>query len=233
MERAYFEALSESFSHLVEDTTTLAAFGGAGPMSAVGAAELAGIGQVLIPRTAAVFSALGIAFSDIGKTYEVAVPEPTTESATATYDDLLVRAERDMFQEGYHLDDCTTEWQLTVENPDGSSVLTDLYRRGDNLEHSGKQVSLQLTATAALPHPELAVDTTVQTRPAPSTGTRSVRSAIDVLEEIPVHVLEELEPGHSGQGPAIVEGPFFTARILGGWTFRVTSAGDLLVNDNH
>ncbi len=79
MEHAYFQALSTSFAHLVRDDTTLLAFGGAGPMSAAGAARLAGVKHVLIPpRTAAVFSAFGISFSDIGKTYEVIVPGTST-----------------------------------------------------------------------------------------------------------------------------------------------------------
>ncbi|MBN9635566.1 MAG: NAD(P)-binding protein, partial [Actinobacteria bacterium] len=122
MERAYFQALSESFAALVTEDTTLLAFGGAGPMSATGAARLAGVKQVLVPRTAAVFSAFGISFSDIGKTYEVAVGEPTTKAAVETHNTLLARAERDMFQEGYALADCETSWQLLVENLDDGSV---------------------------------------------------------------------------------------------------------------
>jgi len=230
MEQAYFEALSSAFAHLVTENTTLAAFGGAGPMSATGAARPAGVRRVLIPRTAAVFSALGISFSDIGKTYEVGVPEPTTESATQTHDELLVRAERDMFQEGYALGDCETSWQVSVEE-EGTPVSRAAYHRGDPVDHPGRRVSLQLTVTAPLPHPELAVDQAAETRQAPSAGTRSVRSAADRVDEVPVHVLTELSPGDTGAGPAIVEGPFFTARVLPGWTFRVTSAGDLLLHD--
>lgn len=231
MEQAYFEALSSAFAHLVAENTTLAAFGGAGPMSAAGAARPAGVKQVLIPRTAAVFSALGISFSDIGKTYEAGVPEPTTAATRKTYEELLVRAERDMFQEGYALADCETSWQVTVEEEDGTPVSRAPYRPGDPVDHPQRHVSLQLVITAPLPHPELEQDQEVETRPAPSAGTRSVRSAADRVDEVPVHVLTDLAPGHTGAGPAIVEGPFFTARVLPGWTFRVTSAGDLLLHD--
>ncbi|WP_323373220.1 hydantoinase/oxoprolinase family protein [Corynebacterium antarcticum] len=73
MEDAYLETMAETFRDLVRPDTTLAAFGGAGPMSACGAAEKAGVKRVLIPRMAAVFSAFGISFSDIGKTYEISV----------------------------------------------------------------------------------------------------------------------------------------------------------------
>ncbi|TVT42186.1 hydantoinase/oxoprolinase family protein [Amycolatopsis rhizosphaerae] len=233
MEQAYFEALSSAFAHLVTEDTTLAAFGGAGPMSATGAARPAGVKRVLVPRTAAVFSALGISFSDIGKTYEVCVPEPTTESVKATHDELLVRAGRDMFQEGYALAACETAWEVSVEDEDGTPVARTPYRPGDPAGHPGRRLSLRLTVTAPLPHPELAPDRETGTRPAPAAGTRSVRSAADRVDEVPVHVLTELAPGDGGAGPAIVEGPFFTARVLPGWTFRVTAAGDLLLHDTH
>lgn len=231
MEQAYFEALSSAFAHLTRENTTLAAFGGAGPMSAAGAARPAGVKQILIPHTAAVFSAFGISFSDIGKTYEVGVPEPTTKATRGTYEELLVRAERDMFQEGYALADCEVSWQVSVEEEDGIPVSHSPYGPGDPVDHPGRQVSLRLTVTAPLPHPELTLDQESVSRPAPAAGTRAVRSAADRVDEVPVHVLGELSPGDTAAGPAIVEGPFFTARILPGWTFQVTSAGDLLLND--
>ncbi|TFE27745.1 hydantoinase/oxoprolinase family protein [Frankia sp. B2] len=233
MERAYFEALAHSFAHLIEENSTLIAFGGAGPMSAVGAARPAGVKKVLIPRMAAVFSAFGIAFSDIGKTYEVGVPEPTTASTAATYDEMLARARRDIFQEGYDLDDCRTEVLLTIEETDGSPVETRPYQSGDAADFPGKQVSLQLSVTAALPHPDVAPDTDVPAIRVTSNETRLVRSTPDQVDKVPVFVLAEMPPGGSGEGPVIVEGPFFTARVLPGWQFRVTASGDLLLTDTH
>ncbi|WP_020661494.1 hydantoinase/oxoprolinase family protein [Amycolatopsis benzoatilytica] len=231
MEQAYFEAVSESFAALVTPDTTLAAFGGAGPMSAAGAARPAGVRRVLIPRTAAVFSAVGISFSDVGKTYEVQVPEATTEAAAATHANLLVRAERDMFQEGYDLEVCETAWDLVIEESDGTHVATSGYNAGDPVDEPGRSLSLRLTVTAPLGHPELSKDTPVAESPAAVARTREVRSAPDRVEAIPVHVLDDLPAGAAGAGPAIVEGPFFTARVLPGWTFRVTAAGDLLLED--
>ncbi|MGV9663268.1 hydantoinase/oxoprolinase family protein [Nocardia niigatensis] len=231
MEQAYFEAVSSSFAHLAAENTTLAGFGGAGPMSATGAARPAGIKRVLIPRTAAVFSAMGISFSDVSKTYEVGVPEPTTASAASTCDQLLARAERDMFQEGYALSECETTWQVCVETPDGVSLSRGSYHHGDPVDYPGTNVTLQLTVTAPLPHPELTPDQEVAARPATAIGTRAVRSAADRVDEIPVYDLNELTPGDTGTGPAIIEGPFFTARVLSGWNFRVTAAGDLLLDD--
>lgn len=233
MEHAYFQALSASFAHLVGDGTTLLAFGGAGPMSATGAARLAGVKKVLVPRTAAVFSAFGISFSDIGKTYEVLIDEPSAAAARATHGALLARAERDMFQEGYALADCQTTWQLLVENPDDATVSQLPYEPGDEVDYPGAVVSLRLNAAAPLPHPNLEADVPMPPLAAPAQGTRAVRSTADRIDDVTVHVLDELAPGHTGAGPAIIEGPFFTAWVLPGWSFRVTAAGDLMLTDNH
>jgi N-methylhydantoinase A/oxoprolinase/acetone carboxylase beta subunit len=231
MEQAYFAAIADSFAALADETTTLAAFGGAGPMSAAGAARLAGVSEVLIPRTAAVFSAFGIGFSDIGKTYEVLVDDAGTEQAAATFDQVLVRAERDMFQEGYDLADCTQTWQLIVEDETGEQFSMTPYTRGDRIDAAGKQVSLRLDVAAALRHPRLDPAADLPAVTAVPNGTRAVRTAADQVDDVPVFVLSEQPPGARAAGPAIVEGPFFTARVPHGWRFDVTSHGDLLLTD--
>lgn len=231
MERAYFESLSHAFKQFVTEDSTLAAFGGAGPMSAAGAARPAGVKQVLIPHTAAVFSALGISFSDVGKTYEVGVPEPTTQATQNAYNDLIKRAERDMFQEGYALADCEQTWEISIEDSDGSTVATGAYAPGDTVDYPGKYVSLVFTATAALPHPRLVLHEDVDSIDAPVHSTRDVRSEVNTVDVVPVHMLRDMKPGNSGVGPAIIEGAFFTARVLSGWEFTVTSAGDVMLTD--
>jgi N-methylhydantoinase A len=233
MEEAYFQAIAGSFDNLVKDDTTLAAFGGAGPMSACGAARLAGVRRVLVPRLAAVFSAFGISFSDVGKSYEVGLVETGTEPAAQAFDELLTRAERDMFQEGYDLGECTTAALLVVESEDGQTVQTRPYRRGDTVgvDAGGGLVSLRLDCSAPLPQPTLARDAEVTPRPATPDGTREVRSTARHVDECPVYLLDEQAPGASAAGPAIVEGPFFTTRVPSGWRFDVTSNSDLILTD--
>jgi len=81
METAYLERVAQALatSGLTSDTV-IAAFGGAGPMTVCGAARRAGVKQVLVPRTAAVFSAFGIGFSDISQSYEQPVVAPDEKS---------------------------------------------------------------------------------------------------------------------------------------------------------
>ncbi|UNB51151.1 hydantoinase/oxoprolinase family protein [Mycolicibacterium sp. YH-1] len=233
METAYFETMAAVIADLAHAETTLAAFGGAGPMSACGAARLAGVKRVLIPRLAAVFSAFGISFSDIGKSYAVGVPDATAESAAAIYDDMIVRAERDMFQEGYQLSDCNTEWVLAEETPEGDTVATRPYRRGDPVDAGSTRLSLRLDVVAALPHPVLTDDSLVESVDAVPDGVRAVRSDAHGVDQISVYRLDEQEPGARAAGPAIVEGPFFTARVPAGWQLDVTSNGDLILTDTH
>jgi len=229
MEAAYFEAIAGSFRGIVQEDTTLAAFGGAGPMSACGAARLAGVHRVLVPRLAAVFSAFGISFSDVGKTYEIGLAQSGAEAAAQAYDEILGRAERDMFQEGYDLGECTTEWVLVIE--DGETVQTLPYRLGAAVAVGAGPVSLRLVVAAALPQPTLAHEAEVTPRPAVSHGTRDVRSTARHVDECSVYLLDDQEPGASAAGPAIVEGPFFTARVPSGWRFDVTSNADLILTD--
>jgi hypothetical protein len=53
------------------------------------------------------------------------------------------------------------------------------------------------------------------------------------VDEVPVFHLGEQAAGASAPGPAIVEGPFFTARVLEGWRLDITSNGDLLLTDTY
>ncbi|SBW17811.1 acetone carboxylase beta-subunit [Candidatus Protofrankia californiensis] len=234
MEAAYFAKIAESFADLVEDPdrTTVAAFGGAGPMSACGAARLNGVRRVLVPRLAAVFSAFGISFSDIGRSYEVSLVEATAEAASAAHDALLGRAQRDMYQEGYELADCSLEWRVSVETDAGDHVADYPHVYGQAPE-AGQHASLKLDVTAKLPHAELPVPGEVAATPAVASGTRRVRSHHDQVDVVPVFDLVQQVPGATAQGPAIVEGPFFTARVLAGWRLDITSNGDLLLADTH
>src|SRR5450631_900058 len=211
---------------------TIAAFGGAGPMSACGAARLNNVKTVLVPKLAAVFSAFGISFSDIGRSYEVGLSEPTTEAAQSVHDMLVDRAGRDMFQEGHDLAACTLQWSLVVEEADGTLVSEAAYTYGDApAVGAGQPASLTLDVTFELPHASLAANTSLASHPAVASGTRQVRSSATEVDEVPVYALLDQKPGATALGPSIVEGTFFTARVLDGWKLDVTAAGDLMLTD--
>jgi len=234
MEAAYFATIAKSFAAVIGDPadTTIAAFGGAGPMSACGAARLNNVKTVLVPKLAAVFSAFGISFSDIGRSYEVGLSEPTIEAAQSVHDMLVERAERDMFQEGHDLAACTLQWSLVVEEADGTLVSEAPYTYGDApAVGAGQPASLTLVVTFELPHASLAANTSLASHPAVASGTRQVRSSATEVDEVSVYALLDQKPGATALGPSIVEGSFFTARVLDGWKLDVTAAGDLMLTD--
>lgn len=212
MERTYSDRLSGAFAALVGTTgeTTIAAFGGGGPMSACSAARSAGVSHVLVPRLAAVFSAYGISFSDIAQSYETDVTGFTPASLESARRTMETDAARDMFQEGHELSECELEWSTIAE--DGSEILS-------------------LKAVFRLPHPILEGGTPARQVAAVSSGTRQVRSTATEVDTVSVYQLDEQKPGATASGPAIVEGPFFTARVPAGWSLTVSTAGDLLLTD--
>lgn len=215
MEHAYASTMAGTFAHLVDASgageTTIAAFGGGGPMNACQAARIAGARRVLIPRLAAVFSAYGISFSNIAQSYERDVTALDSVDIELIKEELLVAAGRDMFQEGHELSECRLEWNTVDEH--------------------GHRI-LRLVATFELPHPELPGETGLTATPALPDGTRPVRSSATQVDEVPVYTLVALPSGATAEGPAIVEGPFFTARVPSGWHLSVTSAGDLQLTDH-
>ncbi|MBG6212945.1 N-methylhydantoinase A [Cryobacterium sp. CAN_C3] len=212
MEENYSSHLAQSFADLVSPTgdTTVAAFGGGGPMSACSAARIAGAGTVLVPRLAAVFSAYGISFSDISQSYETHVTGFTDAELSAARTAMQTDAGKDMFQEGHDLSECELEWTTIIE--DGEEILS-------------------LKATFELPHPAIASGEPATAIAAVPADTRQVRSTATQIDSTPVYLLDDQKPGATAAGPAIVEGPFFTARVPLGWTLTVSAAGDLQLTD--
>jgi N-methylhydantoinase A/oxoprolinase/acetone carboxylase beta subunit len=49
--------------------------------------------------------------------------------------------------------------------------------------------------------------------------------------DLPVYALDDQSNGAVFDGPAIVEGPFFTMRLPDRWRLRTTAAGDVMLND--
>jgi N-methylhydantoinase A len=233
MEDTYSQKMAGAFAHFVlsPETTTLAAFGGGGPMSACSAARIAGVRHVLVPKLAAVFSAFGISFSDISQTYETNITGIDEIAVKEAKKAMESKASRDMFQEGHELSDCRVDWKLVTENVDGSSSAT-VYSDGlIPSPTSGQNVILSLKVTFALPHPVIEGGAPSHKSDAVASGTREVRSSATQIDTISVYQLEGQQPGATASGPAIVEGPFFTARVPAGWTLDISAAGDLLLTD--
>jgi N-methylhydantoinase A len=236
MEEVHAAAIAAALADAstVTGDTVLAAFGGAGPMTVCGAARRAGARHVLIPRMAAVFSAFGIGFSDLGQRYEQPLAAADYATVRQTADGLLALGARDMFAEGVDAAACTPRFRLTIEHEDEDAErvveLDDLHEAETHLK-PGDRASLELVLLAPLPHVTLAEGGDVAASPAQVEGTRPLRDGRGGHTETPVYALEHQRPGARGTGPAVIEGPFFTMRVPPGWQFDTTAAGDLRLTD--
>ncbi|OUM87295.1 MAG: hypothetical protein BAA01_09930 [Bacillus thermozeamaize] len=237
MEKVYLEKIGQGLSTYLTDAagTTLLAFGGAGPMSACGAAQIVGIRQVLIPRFAAVFSAFGISFSDIAHEYQATLLDwdiPLLEEKLAQ---LRERAERDMFAEGYSLAECHLESQLIPLAEEGTHVKRISLDDGEQLKLlEGKPCRLYLNVTKPIRHFMFQDKGHVQEKdislPAP-VRQQSILHPDGQVKEVPVYRFDNLPPGAKGRGPVLLEDPLFTCRVLDGWSYTVNENGDLFLWD--
>ncbi len=235
MEEAYLERVSTALrsAHPTRDTV-VAAFGGAGPMTMCGAARRAGVTRIVVPRTAAVFSAVGIGYSDISQRYE----QPLGDGVPAdqVVSELRARAARDMSAEGVDPAGCVETWRLRIER-DGRDEFVDLADvELADLADAAKQpedgpASLELTVVAPLPHVPAAPVGQVAVSLAVAAGVRAVRGRDGGLLDLPMIDLIAQQPGAQVDGPAVIEGPFFTMRLPAGWQAETTAAGDLLLTD--
>jgi N-methylhydantoinase A len=234
MEKAYEQKIAQGLAVYQDKVgkATLLAFGGAGPMSACGAARAAGIEEVLIPRLAAVFSAFGISFSDIAHEYQVSLTEWNQEEIREKINQLKIRAERDMFAEGFTLSECQVETYLSVVR-DGKLEAIQLKDAAEFLEGLEGTEDVQVNLKVVKPIAHYNFETSANVAPITPKPVRQQRILHPSKEwmDVPVYRFEEMIPGSTGSGPALIEDQLFTCRVLDGWTFKVTENKDIFMRD--
>lgn len=233
MEIAYEEKIAgelHRFTKISEDTVMLA-FGGAGPLNACGAAEKAGIRQVVVPAMAAVFSAYGIGSCNISQRYSVTLENLNKKGLALALDELKAKAARDMYAEGVEEGAYEMKSRLVADLGDGREVFYPLSEAAEIPAALGKpkSVELELSATKSMHAGAVSRASFVPGGIAKADGMRNVLSLERGRAEVPVYRLSQLKPGDHGTGPAIVEEDYFTCRVLEGWTFVISDAGDILL----
>ena len=216
----------------VSAKSVLLAFGGAGPLNACGVAEVAGISQVAIPHMAAVFSAYGIGTCDISQRYCEPLTEVTQAALEDTYALLKVRASRDMYAEGCDSGDFEIDAQLVATNASGKESPHALSAVPILPSGIGKTdaVELEMTAVKRLRAQSDSHAKFAELAPALSDGVRNVLTRKDGRIDVPVYRMSMLKPGDHARGPAIIEEDYFTCRVLDGWGFVISDAGDIMLN---
>lgn len=230
MERAWVEKIVISLKQFAKITpeTTLAAFGGAGPFVVCAVAEAAGISRVLIPGLAAVFSAFGVGFSDIGHRYEAPLPSTTPDALGACLDDLMQRARRGMYAEGFSLDDCVVQRTLHVSHANrDETIALDVASLPDNIPANAK-LSVALSVTKPIARPMLRGSFGLTGVAGVTSRSRKILRG-GKFEEVPLYKAEEQPSGAVIDGPAVLEEAYYTCRIDSGWRIEFSDSGDILL----
>lgn len=233
MEHAYEDKIAvelHRFTRISKDTVMLA-FGGAGPLNACGVAEKAGVDQVVVPQLAAVFSAYGIGSCDISQRYAVALEARSDSGLNAALAALKLKAMRDMFAEGVAEGGYTVEATLVAERAGGEEVVCPLGAEPSFPAEFADAVAVELELRAVKPLRQQAATTArfVEGAAAVADGTRNVLSRGEGRIDVPVYRLAALKAGDHAAGPAILEEDYFTCRVLDGWSFVISDAGDILL----
>ncbi|MFE2069461.1 hydantoinase B/oxoprolinase family protein [Streptomyces sp. NPDC059467] len=225
----------------------LTTFGGAGGQHACMVADSLGIRTVLVPPMAGVLSALGIGLADTTAMREQSVEAPLEPAAMPgvrkTADDLEAAARAELRAEDVPEDriEVTRRVQLRYDGTD--TTLTVELTEPDAMKHAFEErhratysftldrpvvvEALSVEATGITQPPDLSALAPYEGRPAaPETVRLHTGGA---WRDVPLHRREDLPPGASVTGPAIITEAGATTVVDDGWRAAATDDGHLVM----
>lgn len=225
---------------------TLVAFGGAGPLHACEVAQRLEIPRVLVPRFPGVLCALGLLVADVTLDYSRSVLAPVTIDSTAALyaalDEMIEQARLDLTDEGipeeamvFHgmldMRYAGQAYELTVPfGPDLLSAFHEAHRRayGHAMpERVVEAVNLRLQAVGLGEKPALRPEIADggSDKPLKSQPGRAVTGGTPIM----LYNREALRPDHHFSGPALVFQLDSTVYAAPGWSARVDSSLNLIL----
>ncbi|GEC08886.1 5-oxoprolinase [Streptomyces spinoverrucosus] len=229
----------------------LTTFGGAGGQHACMVADLLGIRTVLVPPMAGVLSALGIGLADTTAMREQSVEAPleaaSMPAVTKTADDLEAAARAELLAEDIPENriEVTRRAQLRYDGTD--TTLTVELTEPDTMKHAFEErhrATYSFTLDRPIVVEALSVEATGITEPpdlsalAPYEATRSDRPTAPhtvrlhtggTWRDVPLHRREDLPPGDTVTGPAIITESGATTVVDDGWRAAATDDGHLVM----
>jgi N-methylhydantoinase A len=237
---------------------TLFAFGGAGPLH-VGAYGLdVGVEQIVVPANSSVFSAFGIAGSDMVKVHQISDPMIApfaVERLNELYERLDAAVLKDLEATGIAADDATLSREIemryrgqvhevrvpvaagTLTAADVDALVADFerrynrrYGRGAAYGQAGIEARTYVVrGVGALVKPQITAIAPGPADPAKAhTGERNVFFRSLGFVPTAVHRREVLEPGNVVAGPAVIEAVDTTILVHPGQRVRVDPWTNLL-----
>ncbi|MFI5570116.1 hydantoinase B/oxoprolinase family protein [Streptomyces sp. NPDC051740] len=229
----------------------LTTFGGAGGQHACMVADSLGIRTVLVPPMAGVLSALGIGLADITAMREQSVEAPLEPASMPgvrkTADDLEAAARAELLAEDVPEErvEVTRRAQLRYDGTD-TTLTVELTEPG-TMRHTFEErhrATYSFTLDRPIVVEALSVEATGITEPpdlsalAPYEGTpghraetpRTVRLHTGgAWRDVPLHRREDLPPGETVTGPAIITESGATTVVDDGWRAAATDDGHLVM----
>ncbi|MBV7695604.1 hydantoinase B/oxoprolinase family protein [Streptomyces sp. TRM70350] len=229
----------------------LTTFGGAGGQHACMVADLLGIRTVLVPPMAGVLSALGIGLADTTAMREQSVEAPleaaSMPAVTKTADDLEAAARAELLAEDIPEDriEITRRAQLRYDGTD--TTFTVELTEPDTMKHAFEErhrATYSFTLDRPIVVEALSVEATGITEPpdlsalAPYEAARAGRPTAPhtvrlhtggTWRDVPLHRREELSPGGTVTGPAIITESGATTVVDDGWRAAATDDGHLVL----
>lgn len=234
----------------VRSEPLLAVYGGAGPLHACRVAENAGLGRIAITPFSAVFSAFSSSLMDVGHGYSCAIDAEggapgLRERVAGMIAGMQANALRDMRGEGFDLDSLSWKLNAILRRKDGSEaqvsvevadplspVALDALHEAISTRVPDAAVVATVGLFASAPVPHFSFGEHVMGSPDPlsaQTGTRPVVCGPGVTSDVKVFDLIRLTPGHTLEGPALLESDKTTIWVAPGWTARIDRFANLLM----
>ncbi|MDQ1670679.1 MAG: N-methylhydantoinase [Actinomycetota bacterium] len=224
------------------DAYTLFAFGGGGPLHGCDIAEQVGIRRVIGFPHGSVFSAFGSSTVDVWHRYSRTASMSICDAGTGSFvHDAMVslrtQGDLDMRGEGFAGPAVTAAQSLVLER---GGVRRELVLEHDEPVEQALHRAAELLEGAQLR--EVVVDlrapmptwtpVEVETRPsrAEPHAVRDVRWSVDTpAVPTPIVRLEDMAPGCTAEGPAVIDTVDTVYAVNPGWVASVTAAGNVLM----
>ncbi len=231
----------------------LVSFGGAGSQHACAMARELGIRDVLVHPYAGILSAYGIGLADIRRFAERSILTPFSgnvlpESVVEAFDELSDNARREVEDEGVPheriqppLRSLDLRYQgvestiNVVEPADGEwrMAYEALHQSRYGYCHSGRHleiVAARVEVVGVMPEPHNAEQSLVARIPEPAEKTLVWFNGEPL--QTGIFMREQLQPGDTFEGPAIVCEPTSTVVIEPQFSAKILSRGEIVISDN-
>ncbi|MER8009212.1 hydantoinase B/oxoprolinase family protein [Streptomyces sp. NPDC094149] len=225
----------------------LTTFGGAGGQHACMVADSLGIRTVLVPPMAGVLSALGIGLADTTAMREQSVEAPLERRAMAavlkTAEDLEGAARAELLAEDVPEDHIQVVRRAQLRYDGTDTTLTVELTEPDTMRHAFEErhrATYSFTLDRPIVVEALSVEATGVTEPpdlsalAPYEGRTAAPDTVRLhtggtWRDVPLHRREELPPGETVTGPAIITEASATTVVDDGWQAVARDDGHLVM----